>query len=118
MIGVSKLHIKTLIKMEAQPKLNVEHLRKYINDLFDTKALDSLKKFIEIPNITKNSYPDELKWKNEGYPLLLKAATHLQTFVNSLQIKGCKCEVHPGSPETLTPVVLTTIEGTVGDNCQ
>lgn len=102
--------------MTHRQELDLEKVKAYVNEQFETSVVASLADFIAIPNMTKNAYKEKPEDWPQGYQLLLKAANHIKDFVDGLHITGCTTTVYPGDENGLTPILFTTIEGTEGDN--
>ena len=61
-------------------------LQAFVNEVFDKSAVPSLEEYIKIPNTSRNF---DVDWAKNG--LLEKAAEHIKTWVEKLEIKGLKC---------------------------
>ena len=92
--------------MEA---FNPEQCKNYVDKDFEDSLVQSLSDFIAIPNVSK-AYDEN--WATNG--LLEKAAEHIKTWVEGLEIKGLKSEIikHEG----LSPLLFTEIAGDIPDH--
>lgn len=87
---------------------DVERGKQFISKIFDESVIPSLSQFITIPNLSRGFDP---QWATNG--LLEKAAEHIKTWVEGLQIKGLKSEIikHEG----YSPLIFTEIAGDIPD---
>jgi len=78
-------------------------IKDYVEKQFEDTYLPSLKKFIEIPNLSPLFDKD---WNTNG--LQMQAANHLKDFADSLGIAGYSSEII--KDDDRTPVLLLTID--------
>ena len=80
--------------------MNVDLLRKFVNQQFDEICLPSLKDFIRIPNLSPYYDPD---WKTNG--LLTQAAYLMKNFAIKFGIKGLSASIL----ENTSPLLYVSI---------
>jgi hypothetical protein len=74
--------------METQSKFNPETSAQFIKEQFEKSVVPSISDYIRIPNLSR-AYDQD--WQTNG--LLLKAATHIKSWVEGLNIVGLKSEI-------------------------
>jgi acetylornithine deacetylase/succinyl-diaminopimelate desuccinylase-like protein len=79
-------------------------LKNYCEKVFEDSAIPSLVEYIKIPNLSRAFDP---LWETNG--LLDKAAEHIKTWVEALNIKGLKTEII--KEKGLSPIIYTEIAG-------
>jgi acetylornithine deacetylase/succinyl-diaminopimelate desuccinylase-like protein len=80
-----------------------EQIRDFVTQQFDEVFLPSLEDFVRIPNLSP-LFDD--KWNENG--LQMKAADHLKSFADSLDIKGYTSKLY--KEDDRTPLLFLNIE--------
>jgi acetylornithine deacetylase/succinyl-diaminopimelate desuccinylase-like protein len=90
------------------PKFDVQKSKDFIKKVYEESLIPSLVEFIKIPNLSRGFDPE---WATNG--LLEKAAEHIKSWVEGLQIKGLKSEIikHEG----YSPLIFTEVAGDIPD---
>ena len=86
--------------METQSKFNPEISAQFVKEQFEKSVLPSISEFIKIPNLSRAFDPE---WETNG--LLFKAAEHIKSWVEGLNIKGLTSEII--TLEGKSPIVFT-----------
>lgn len=85
-----------------------DRLRRFVDDYWDQEILESLAKYIEIPNKSPMFDPD---WAKNGY--MMDAVTHMMSWVKARQIDDLNVELH--ELEGRTPTLLIEYPGEIDE---